>query len=339
MYFWHSLANHFLTTVGNAVADLNLTDMETGYKAFRLSLVRSIPLRSNGFGFDPEITVKLAQRRVALYEVPISYRGRTYEEGKKIGAWDAVSALCVVLWYGLRRDIYRDGGAGMLDAHSQTPRFNRWMADTVRPWVGTRVLEIGAGMGNLSRYLALRRQLYIASDIDAEHLARLRVRFQLRPNVRLLRCDLGAPADFVPLIGQADTVICLNVLEHIEDDAAGLANISSALVPGGVAIVLVPQDPGLYGTLDEELGHYRRYSEAELRAKMEAAGLTVEQVLHFNRITRPGWWFTGRVLKRRSSSRILLWFFDRLVWLWRRIDRTLPWPAVSVIGIGRKRES
>ena len=339
MYFWHSLANHFLTTVGNAVADLNLTDMETGYKAFRLSLVRSIPLRSNGFGFDPEITVKLAQRRVALYEVPISYRGRTYEEGKKIGAWDAVSALCVVLWYGLRRDIYRDGGAGMLDAHSQTPRFNRWMADTVRPWVGTRVLEIGAGMGNLSRHLAPRRQLYIASDIDAEHLARLRVRFQLRPNVRLLRCDLGAPADFVPLIGQADTVICLNVLEHIEDDATGLANISSALIPGGVAIVLVPQDAGLYGTLDEELGHYRRYSEAELRAKMEAAGLTVEQVLHFNRITRPGWWFTGRVLKRRSSSRILLWFFDRLVWLWRRIDRTLPWPGVSVIGIGRKRES
>jgi SAM-dependent methyltransferase len=129
------------------------------------------------------------------------------------------------------------------------------------------------------------------------------------------------------------------VLEHIEDDAAGLANIASALVPGGVAIVLVPQDPRLYGTLDRELGHYRRYSESELRAKMEAAGLAVEQVLHFNRITRPGWWFTGRVLKRRSSSRILLWFFDRLVWLWRRIDRTLPWPGVSVIGIARKGKS
>jgi len=339
LYFWHSLANHFLTTVGNAVADLNLTDIETGYKAFRLSLVRSIPLRSDGFGFDPEITVKLAQRGVALYEVPISYRGRTYEEGKKIGAADAVWAFLTVIWYGLRRDIYRDRGAAMLDAHSETPRFNRWMADTIRPWVGARVLEIGAGMGNLSRHLAPRRQLYIATDIDSEHLARLRVRFQLRPNVKLMRCDLSAPADFVPLAGQADTVICLNVLEHIEDDAAGLANIASALVPGGVAIVLVPQDQGLYGTLDRELGHYRRYSETGLRAKMEAAGLAVEQVLHFNRITRPGWWFTGRVLKRRSSSRILLWFFDRLVWLWRRIDRTLPWPGVSVIGIARKRES
>jgi glycosyltransferase involved in cell wall biosynthesis len=337
MYFWHSLANHFLTTVGNAVADLNLTDMETGYKAFRLSLVRSIPLRSNGFGFDPEITVKLAQRRVALYEVPISYRGRTYEEGKKIGFWDAVGALFTVLWYGLRRDIYRDGGAGMLDVLSLTPRFNRWMAATISPWVGARVLEIGAGMGNLSRHLAPRRKLYVASDIDAEHLARLRVRFQLRPNVRLMRCDLGVPADFAPLAATADTVICLNVLEHIEDDRTGLANIASALVPGGVAIVLVPQDRAIYGTLDKELGHYRRYSEAELRARMEAAGLVVERVLHFNRISRPGWWFSGCVLKRRGLSRPMLWAFDRMVWLWRRIDRFLPWPAVSVIGIGRKR--
>ena len=338
MYFWHSLANHFLTTVGNAVADLNLTDMETGYKAFRLSLVRSIPLRSSGFAFDPEITVKLAQRRVALYEVPISYRGRTYEEGKKIGFRDAVWALVAVLWYGVRRDIYADRGAGMLDALSQTPRFNRWMADTIRPWVGARVLEIGAGMGNLSRHLASRRQLYIATDIDAEHLARLRVRFQLRPNVKLMRCDLGVPADFVPLAAQADTVICLNVLEHIEDDATGLANIATALSPGGVAIVLVPQDQSIYGTLDEELHHFRRYSEPELRARLEAAGLAVERVLYFNRITRPGWWFTGSVLKRRSSSRLVLWFFDRLVWLWRLIDPALPWPSISLIAIARKRQ-
>ena len=339
MYFWHSVANHFLTTVGNAVADLNLTDMETGYKAFRLSLVRSIPLRSNGFGLDPELTVKLGQRGAALYEVPISYRGRTYEEGKKIGVWDAVGALGAVLWYGLRRDIYRDRGARMLDTLSQTPRFNRWMADTIRPWIGARVLEIGAGMGNLTQHLAARRESYIASDIDAEHMARLRVRFQQRPNVKVLRCDLSAAADFTALAGRADTVICLNVLEHIEDDAAGLANIAGALAPGGAAIVLVPQDQGLFGTLDAELGHFRRYSAGELRAKMEAAGLSVERIIEFNRVTRPGWWLTGRVFRRRQTNRTALRMLDRLVWIWRRIDRALPWKAVSVIGIGRKHGS
>jgi glycosyltransferase involved in cell wall biosynthesis len=336
LYFWHSLANHFLTTVCNAVADLNLTDMGTGYKAFRLSLVRSMPLRQEGFGFEPELTVKLAQRGVALYEVPISYRGRTYEEGKKIRPTHAIGILFAIFYYGLRRDIYLDDGARILDALAQTPRFNRWMAASIRPWVGARVLEIGAGIGNLSQYLAPRRQRYIATDIDSEHLARLHVRFQNRPNMRTARCDLARAEDFADLRGAADTVICLNVLEHIADDAAGLRNIASALEPGGRAIVLVPHDQRIYGTLDKVLGHYRRYSEPELRARLEAAGLQVERVLHFNRATRYAWWFNGRVLKRRHFGRLQLWLFDRMVWLWRRIDAVLPWKAVSIIGIARK---
>jgi glycosyltransferase involved in cell wall biosynthesis len=335
MYFWHSLANHLLTTVCNMVADLNLTDVETGYKAFRLSLVRSIPLRSNAFGLEPELTIKLAQRGSALYEVPISYHGRTYAEGKKIGFRDAIEALLVILYYGLRRDIYQDHGARILDSLAQTPRFNRWLADTIQPYVGIHVLEIGAGIGNLSQFLAARRKSYTASDIDEEHLARLRVRFTHRPNMSLMHCDLSAPADFQPLQGRADTVICLNVLEHIEDDGVGLRNIARALMPGGTAIVLVPQDQAIYGTLDKVLGHYRRYSDPELRKKMEAAGLHVERVLHFNRVTRPGWWFNGRVLQRKHFSRFQLWVFDRMVWLWRRIDRTLPWPSVSIIAIAR----
>ena len=336
LYFWHSLANHLLTTACNAVADLNLTDMGTGYKAFRLSLARSIPLRQDGFAFEPELTVKLAQRGAALYEVPISYRGRTYQEGKKIRVFDAVRILAAILYYGLRRDIYLDNGARILDALAQTPRFNQWMAATIQQWVGSRVLEIGAGIGNLSQYLARRRRRYVASDIDDEHLARLRVRFQNRPNMQIVRCDLSRPEEFAPLTGQADTVICLNVLEHVADDAAGLRNIASALEPGGCAIVLVPQDQRIYGTLDKVLGHYRRYSEPELRARMEAAGLKVERVLHFNRATRYPWWFNGRLLKRHHFGRLQLWVFDRLVWFWRRIDNILPWPAVSIIAVGRK---
>lgn len=337
LYFWHSFANWMLTTICNAVADLNLTDMETGYKAFRLSLVRSIPLRSERFGIEPELTIKFAQRGVAIYEVPITYRGRTYAEGKKIGLRDAVQALFVTLNYGIRRDIYSDYGARILDALAQTPRFNRWMADTVKPYVGRYVLEIGAGIGNLSQNLSPRRKSYIATDIDDEHLSRLQVRFQHRPNVSLARCDLTNPADFAKLQGIADTVVCLNVLEHTDDDAVGLRNINSALVPGGRAIVLVPQDQRIYGTLDEVLGHFRRYSEPELRKKMEAAGFEVEKVLHFNRATRPGWYINGRIFKRRYFSRFQLWMFDHLVWLWKRLDTVFPWPAISIIGIGRKR--
>ncbi len=335
IYYWHSLANHLLTTACNMAADLNLTDMETCYKAFRLSLARSIPIHSNRFGIEPELTIKFAKRQASIYEVPISYYGRTYDEGKKIGAMDAVSALWVILRGYFTRDIYVDRGAKILDSLAGTKRFNRWMADTVRPWLGTRVLELGAGIGNMTQHLSRGRKTYVASDIDDEHMARLRVRFRGRPNLEVRKCDLCDPADFKPLLGGFDSVVCLNVVEHVKDDLEALRNIFSALKPGGRAIILVPQDQKAYGTLDEVLGHYRRYSEAQLRARMEQAGFEVERMLHFNRVTRPGWRFNGQVLKRRSFSRFQLRVFDTLVPLWRRIDRFFPWPAVSVIAIGR----
>jgi SAM-dependent methyltransferase len=316
-------------------ADLNLTDMETCYKAFRLSLARSIPIRSNRFGIEPEITIKFAKRQASIYEVPISYYGRTYDDGKKIGAMDAVSALWVIVRCALTRDIYVDRGAKILDSLAGTQRFNKWMADTVRPWLGTRVLELGSGIGNMTQHLARGRKSYMASDIDAEHMARLRVRFRGRPNLEIRKCDLCDSADFEPLLGVFDSVVCLNVVEHVEDDLGALRNIFSVLKPGGRAIILVPQDQKAYGTLDEVLGHYRRYSEAQLRARMEKAGFEVERVLHFNRVTRPGWRFNGQVLKRKSFSRIQLQVFDWLVPLWRRIDHFFPWPAVSVIAVGR----
>ena len=335
IYYWHSLANHLLTTACNMAADLNLTDMETCYKAFRLSLARSIPIHSNRFGIEPELTIKFAKRQASIYEVPISYYGRTYDEGKKIGAKDAVSALWVIVRGYFTRDIYLESGAKILDSLAGTKRFNRWMADTVRPWLGTRVLELGAGIGNMSQHLSRGRRTYVASDIDEEHMARLRVRFRGRPNLTVCKCDLCDSEDFKPLLGGFDSVVCLNVVEHVKDDLRALRNIFSALKPGGRAIILVPQDQKAYGTLDEVLGHYRRYSEAQLRARMEEAGFEVERMLHFNRVTRPGWRFNGQVLKRRSFSRFQLRVFDTLVPLWRRIDRFFPWPAVSVIAIGK----
>jgi SAM-dependent methyltransferase len=335
IYYWHSLANHLLTTACNIAADLNLTDMETCYKAFRTTLARSIPIRSNRFGIEPELTIKFAKRQASIYEVPISYYGRTYEDGKKIGAMDAVSALWVILRCALTRDIYLDRGARILDSLSHTRKFNAWMADTVRPYLGKHVLELGSGIGNMTRHLSRGRKSYTASDIDEEHMARLRVRFRGRPNLKIRKCDLCDPVDFEELRGNFDSVVCLNVVEHVEDDLGALRNIFSALQPGGCAVILVPQDQKAYGTLDQVLGHYRRYSESQLRTRMEEAGFQVERILHFNRVTRPGWRFNGQVLKRTSFSRFQLRVFDSLVPLWRLVDRFFPWPAVSVIAVGR----
>src|SRR5262249_3096823 len=122
----------------------------------------------------------------------------------------------------------------------------------------------------------------------------------------------------------------------VENDRAALRNIHRTLVPGGRAIILVPHDQRIYGTLDRVLGHFRRYSHEELRIRMEEAGFRVETILDFNRISRPAWHFSGRVLKRENLGYWQLQLFDRLVWLWRRIDGMLPWPPTSIIAIGVK---
>ena len=336
LYFWHAVGNRMLTTLCNMVADVNLTDMETCYKAFRTSLIQSIPLRSERFGIEPEITIKLSQRRARIYETPISYHGRTYEEGKKIGLKDAFEALYVILKTGLTRDIYKDSESETLEALACAPRFNRWLTSLLEPYVENEVTEIAAGLGTLTHLLAPRRKHYVATDLKSEHLARLRGRFHHRPNIEVRCADLTQPHFLEEYAGQMDSVLCINALEHIEDDLAGLRQIASLLRPGGHAVILVPQGQEIFGTLDAAFGHYRRYSEAELRRKMEQAGIPVQNLVMFNRISRPAWYIAGRILKRRTLSRRQMRWFDRFVWLWRRIDSHLPWPSTSLIAVGTK---
>jgi glycosyltransferase involved in cell wall biosynthesis len=99
LYFWHSVGNQFLTLVSNMMTNINLTDMETCYKVFRREIIQQMPLKSKRFGFEPEITVKIAKCRYRIYEVPISYAGRTYAEGKKIGWKDGVDALWTLTYF------------------------------------------------------------------------------------------------------------------------------------------------------------------------------------------------------------------------------------------------
>jgi hypothetical protein len=101
LFFWHFVGNKFLTLLSNMLTNLNLSDMETGYKALRTEVIRGLRLRSNRFGFEPEITAKIAKGRWRIYEVPISYSGRDYQEGKKITWRDGVAAVAQILWYRL----------------------------------------------------------------------------------------------------------------------------------------------------------------------------------------------------------------------------------------------
>ncbi|MCU1330478.1 MAG: glycosyl transferase, family 2 [Bryobacterales bacterium] len=338
LYYWHSLANHLLTTLCNIVSDLNLTDMETCYKAFRTTLAQSIPIQSDRFGLEPELTVKFARRRARIYETPISYHGRTYAEGKKIGLKDAFEALWVIVRSKLTSQLYTDRGPQALDAMSLAPKFNRWMAETIAPWAGKKVLEIGAGAGNMTRELCPRRRKYVATDIDPEYLAQLRNGFGHRPSMQVALLNATEAEHYVPFAGQFDTVVCLNVLEHIEDDLGTLRRIYSLLEPGGRLLLLVPNGPEAYGTLDAAIGHFRRYTRESLAIVVKQADFELEEMLTFTRISWPGWRFTGQVLKATTLSPSGVRVFDRLVWLWRKVDKSLPWEPASIIAIARRPE-
>src|SRR5690242_6960593 len=163
--FWHSMINKWLTLLSNMFCNLKLTDMETCYKVFRTDLLKSIPIRSNRFGFEPEITMKAAKRKLRIYEVPISYHGRTYEEGKKIGWKDGVKALGVILHFWLIDDLYAEPyGRAFLNNLTGTPQYLSWMTHVIRKHVGDTVIEVGAGIGNVTGRLMARRLLYVASE-------------------------------------------------------------------------------------------------------------------------------------------------------------------------------
>ena len=336
--FWHSVMNKGLTLVSNMFCNLNVTDMETCYKVFRTDLLKSIPIRSDRFGLEPEIVMKSAKRKLRIYEVPISYHGRTYEEGKKIGWKDGVKALGVILKFWVIDDLYSAPyGRGVLNNLTGTPQYLSWLAREIRPHVGGEVLEIGAGIGNITARLMSKRALYVAGEKDPLHLHALRNRFLRTPNVAVRRLDPEIPEDLAGLERRFDTVLCLNVLEYLEDPGRALASLRAVLKPNGAVVILVPNSPALFGTLDRRLGHKRRYSFEEARRLVESQGFAVERIYSFNKAGAPPWKIYGKVLRVKDINKAVLKVFDKTVWLWSRIDGLMPWSGLTLIVVARKR--
>ncbi len=339
LMFWHTIGNRLLTLFSNAFTNLNLTDMETCYKVFRAEVIQSLPIRSQGFGFEAEVTVKVAQRGCRVYEVPIAYHGRQYWEGKKITWRDGIHAVAVTLRYALTRDLGEDAGHTTLRRVDRLRRYNRYLWDQMRPWVGRRVLEVGSGTGGITRYL-VNRELVLATDLRQAYRETLRRMFEAHPNVEVRELVLGeapAPAEAENLRERRlDTVVCSNVLEHIEDDVLALRQIHDLLVADGRVVLVVPMLRSLYGTIDRALDHHRRYERVELRAKLEHAGFAVECLRPFNLLGVPGWWLNARVLGRRHVPGIQARINDLLVPLLRVERRLKPPIGMSLLAVGRK---
>ncbi|MFW6286709.1 MAG: class I SAM-dependent methyltransferase, partial [Candidatus Sumerlaeota bacterium] len=308
------------------------------YKAFSADILKTIPLRSNRFGMEPEITAKIAKRNCVVFEVPISYYGRSYAEGKKIGWKDGVSALYTILKYWIIDDCYNERyGEEILSDLSSARRFNAWMVEWLSDDMGSRILEVGSGIGNISHLLPKKEKLTV-TDRDETYLELLHESYDDNDLVDVERLDISSEADVERMEENTfDTVVCLNVLEHIEDDNAALKNMARLLESGGKLILLVPQYEWLYGTYDKKLNHHRRYNRKTLLKKIREAGLKPLRTRNFNFLAIAGWWVNSCLLKREHMGRWKIKIFDMMVPVLKIVESVLPLPGLSIICIAEKK--
>jgi SAM-dependent methyltransferase len=193
---------------------------------------------------------------------------------------------------------------------SRAKNYFAWQACLVLKELGSRVLEAGCGSGNFTQWL-LDRDAVIALDVDPACVERLKERYPHHPNLHAFVCD--AASDSLDELGKfrPDCCVCLNVLEHIEDDRKALRNIASILPPGGAIVLIVPAFPALYGPIDRNLGHFRRYTRGSIRRLATDVDLAVRKIHYMNSFGFFGWWANSHIFKREAQSLAQIEIFDR----------------------------
>lgn len=220
-----------------------------------------------------------------------------------------------------------------LRALDEADAYKRWVFGAIASDIGRDVLEIGCGIGTYTGMIAAGGARVMAIEIDGASAAAARRRFAGRPEIEIFAGD----AREAPQRRAHDTVVALDVIEHVEDDAGLVRHLAAQLATGGRMIVKVPAHGWLFGSLDRAIGHHRRYSRGSITALLSDAGLSVERVTAFNLVGIAGWWLNGRWLARSAPPAGQVRWFERLMPLVRLIDRINPTPlGLSLIAIARK---
>jgi len=198
------------------------------------------------------------------------------------------------------------------DLMKRARRYFEWQYRLAKAQLGARVLEIGCGLGNFTQHL-LDREFVIAVDVEPACISAHRVRFRGRENVASHCLDVSSP-DLLRLRREnPDSAACLNVLEHIEDDAAALAHIQALLPPDGRVVLIVPAFQSLYGPIDERLGHHRRYNKKSLARLAARSGFRTSELRYMNAFGFFGWWFNAHVAHKTKQSETQIAIFDAVV--------------------------
>lgn len=351
LFYHHKLGNYFLTFLSNLTTGLDLTDMETCYKAFRGQVLKSIPLRSNRFGIEPEITAKIAKRGLSVYEVPISYHGRKYSEGKKIGWKDGFSAMWTILKFWFLDDYAKESDELQVQNSPDNMRqFNREIVRRCLPWLGDRTLELQSHVGLISRFLPQREKLVVSDSREAcvDFLKNL---YDGNAVVDVLKIALdggddkddetrashdspGDVANELP-IAQFDSVLFVHGLEKTDKERQVLARIREMLRPGGRLILIVPQHPFLSCALDRTLDYRRRYDKPSIKVLLAQSGFETIRCQAVHPTSFFAWFLNGKLIGRKTIGKLQLKFLNALV----PLCSLLPLPGGNLFIVAEKRDS
>lgn len=300
-------------------------------RAFRTSVLRELGLQRGGAEVDAEVLVKLVAGAYRIAEIELELPpGIPWT--RRIRRTPAFVRYATVL--NAQDNLHE--GYNTLARMEEAPRYNAWIGRKLRAHLGPRVLEVGAGLGTITREIEAGRELVIALDVDRFYHQRLTNLFRDKPHVEPLHSDV-AHTDWAAIGRRGiDSVVLSNVLEHIEDDGAALRDFRKVLRPGGNLVLLVPALPWLLGSMDEAVGHFRRYTPKGLSETLAREGFTVERLEWMNLLGIPGWFLNGRLLRRRAVPPLQLRLYDRLApWLAAAEAKAHPPIGMSLFAVAR----
>ena len=225
-----------------------------------------------------------------------------------------------------------------LETMQEARRYAEHVFGLVRPFIGRRVLEVGSGIGTMTTRLVDTADFVLGIEPNPNCVSRIQEAMRSHPRFTLRTCHFEE-CDTSELASlRFDSVLCVNVLEHIADDAGALRAFKEILAPGGRVLVFVPAVQAAYGPLDAELGHHRRYSKRSLRGAFEAAGLELIRLRYTNPIGLAGWMYNAHISKSTAHSLSQVKLFETLVAPWALpLERLLPPPiGLSLVAVGVK---
>jgi SAM-dependent methyltransferase len=216
----------------------------------------------------------------------------------------------------------------------------RWQLQQFEPYLGKRLLEVGCGVGSILAQLR-PREFVMGVDVEDDLIEYARQRFLNAQHHEFAALDISSHSieSRLMLKGQRfDTIICINVLEHVQDDVAAVAAMADVVDPGGAVAILVPAHPALFGQYDEMEGHYRRYSRKGLRRLIMEAGLDLVRLHRFNMLGAAGWWFQYRLLRRRIHGQGHFKTLQAVLPVLKAVEKRIKPPfGLSLVAVARKR--